>query len=368
LASTRTEEQEALAESIRRFLTENGGPIEAITGPAGVSDPGHLAALEEAIGLSAIAIPEDHGGFGCGMAELAVVCEELGRALAGGAFFASNALALPMFLAGATEAQKQTWLPQLAEGALTAALALPEPGTGWDISSIHTTLENGRLNGTKRYVVGGAEAGLLLVVAQSGPDLAVALTRPHHDGVVVRQLPTLDPTRTLAEVELHDVVVDPSDVLEGGTELVQHGLAIAGALLASEQLGAAAAVLDQAVEYAKVRKQFGQPIGAFQAIAHKCADMMVRLECMRSAAWHAAQTTEHAKGPELTIASAIAQATCSEGFFRIAAENIQVHGGVGFTWEHSAHLYFKRARASACLLGDAAWHTEQFLTAQGIGR
>ena len=262
-------------------------------------------------------------------------------------------------------------------GSRRAALALTEPNGRWDLSGVETTYrpDGGSfvLNGTKSFVVDGHTADLLIVAARrpgsAGDEgISLFLVPQAHSGVASRRLETMDMTRKLAEVVLAEVRVGREALLGiegGGGPVVERVLQKAVAGLAAEQVGGAQRCLDMAVEYAKVRVQFGRPIGSFQAIKHKCADMLVQVEGAKSAAyyagWAAAEDNE-----ELAEVSHIAKSYCSEAYFLCASENIQIHGGIGFTWDHDAHLYFKRAKSSELIFGDPAYHRRALARLLGL--
>jgi alkylation response protein AidB-like acyl-CoA dehydrogenase len=307
--------------------------------------------------------------------EIVAVIEELGAALAPVPFLSSACLASAAILDAGTPEQHAALLPSLARGEATATLAWLEADGETSPEAIRATAhevpEGGFiLRGTKRYVLDGHTADLLLVAARGergeGGDFALYALPASVSGVRRARLPTMDPTRALAEVELDGVRVPPSARLgEGGWPPVARAIAKARIALAAEQVGGAQACLDMAVTYAKVRHQFGRPIGSFQAIQHTLADMFVLVETARAMAYHAAWEAAHE--PDLEITSAATAAYAAEAFHRCAADTIQVHGGIGFTWEHDAHLYFKRARAGRTLLGSTTEHRETVARSLGLG-
>ena len=273
---------------------------------------------------------------------------------------------------------KREYLPRIADGSLLATVAVTESDGRWDLAAVATTaaadsaapgVPGGsaataafRLDGTKMFVVDGHIAQLLLVVARTDDGLGLFAVDASDAGVVRTLLPTLDMTRKLARVELSGV---PARLVSGpgdATDALSRALDLALVALTAEQVGGAQRCLDMAVDYAKIRMQFGRPIGSFQAIKHKCAEMLIEVESAKSAAYHAAGST----ADELGVAAAIAKAYCSEAYFQVAAETIQVHGGIGFTWEHDAHLYFRRAKSSQLMLGDEHYHRERFAALTGI--
>ena len=331
-------------------------------------DPELWRAMADEMGWTALTIDEAYGGFGLGMVDLVALVEPMGRALVCSPFFSSICLGAAAIQCAGTEANKAELLPSLASGARTATLAMVEPNQRWRASDVAATLtpdgDGFRLDGTKRYVVDGHTADLIVVVARApgtvGDD-GLSLVAVEGCRVQCELQNSLDATRKLATVKLEAVEVDRAAVLGTPGEAaapLRRTLDLAAIALAAEQVGGADQCLDMAVEYAKIRQQFGKPIGSFQAIKHKCADMLLLVESARSAAYYAAWAADHAPD-ELPSAASMAKAYCSDAYFHCAGENIQIHGGIGFTWEHDAHLYFKRARASATFLGDAADHRER---------
>ncbi len=373
------EEQEELRATAKSFLAAHASS-ESLR-RAAASELGYDAELWKRIGAElgwpAVAIPEDCGGLGLGMIELVALAEVMGESLLCSPFFASACLAAPAILVAGTAAQRRDLLPGIAAGTTHATLAWTEPpGSARDtrVDAVARPKADGFvLEGAKRYVVDGHCADLLVVAARregthgdGGIDLFAVPGAA--EGLRRRALPTLDTTRRLAEVELRGVRVPASALLgeEGrGAAALARALDLASVALAAEQVGGAQRCLDLSVAYAKERVQFGRPIGSFQAIKHKCADMMVRVETARSAAYYAACVAAE-DGDELPVAASLAQATCSEAYFRCAADAIQVHGGVGFTWEYDVHLYFKRARSTESFLGDPAWHRERVAQSMGL--
>ena len=364
-----TEEQEQLRAAVRRFLTEKSPESEVRRLMETVSgyDVEVWRQAARQLGLTGLAIPEKFGGSGSGYVELTVVFEEMGAALLCAPFFATVALAANLLLSIDDEIAKADYLPGLACGDVIATVALAEPSGRWDEAGV-SLAATGRagawtLTGEKLYVLDGAVAGLLLVVARTPAGVSVFAVDSGAPGLTVQPLATMDQTRKQARVRLD---ATPARLLgsEGtGWPAVSRMLDLAAVALAAEQVGGAQRVLDMAVDYAKTRVQFGKPIGSFQAIKHKCADMFLEVESARSAAYYGCFTAQDVD--ELPVAASLAKAYCSEAYLHAAGENIQIHGGIGFTWEHPAHLYFKRAKSSELLFGDPAYHRE--LLAQRIG-
>jgi alkylation response protein AidB-like acyl-CoA dehydrogenase len=374
-----SDEQEELRRNVRRVLDAAGGPGAARRAAAAGEpyDRALWSTLARDLGLAGIAIPERHGGASLGWVELIAVMEELGRGLAATPFLSSACLATGAILGAGSAPQHADMLPMLARGEVTATLAWLEVGGDPDPAAISTTArpapgDHVLLDGKKRFVVDGDTADLLLVVARtpgsSGRDgLAIYAVPSGADGVRCHRLPTMDQTRTLAEIVLADVRVPAASRLgDGGWEVIDRALALGRIALAAEQVGGAQRCLELSVEYARVREQFGRPIGTFQAIQHTLAEMFVRVESARSAAYHAGWAAAEDE-PDLLETAATTAACCADAFYRCAADTIQVHGGIGFTWEHDAHLYFKRARAGRHLLGSPSFHREQLARRLGLG-
>ena len=367
-----SEEQEELRRLARKWLEEKSP--SPVVRRLMESDEGFDPALWKevaAMGWQAMAIPEQYGGAGFGFLEQVVLLEEMGRALHPAPYLATAVMAATILLEAGSEEQKEKYLPPLAAGDLTATVAFTEPNGLWEERGIETTATDSAngytLTGTKSFVLDGHTAALLLVAARTLDGVTLFLVDPASTGVRRRKLETMDMTRKLAEVEFDDVEVPPAAMLGAagnGWRSIERMLARAVVALAAEQVGGAQKCLDMSVEYAKVRHQFGRPIGSFQAIKHKCADMLVQVESARSAAYYAAWAAAE-NNDELVEVAPLAKSYCSEAFFFCAAENIQIHGGIGFTWEHDAHLYFKRAKSSELLFGDPAHH--RAVLAQRLG-
>jgi alkylation response protein AidB-like acyl-CoA dehydrogenase len=350
-------EQAELRATVRRFLAETSPEAEVRrlmeTEPG--YDQGVWSRLVGELGLAGLAVPEGFGGSGFGFVDLQIVCEEMGRALLCAPFLSSAVLAAQALLASGDSAACAEYLPGLAEGAVLGTLALTEAAGRWTTDGLTTTAEGDRITGQKMYVLDGHVADLLLVVARTpaGPSLfAVDAQAP---GVHREPLPTLDATRRQARLTFDAAPARPIGVDGGAAAVMERTLDRAAAALAAEQAGGARRVLEMAVEYGCVRHQYGRPIGSFQAIKLKCADMLLDVELATSAAYAAGWAVD-ADDPEAGVLAGLAAAHCSEAYRRCAAENIQVHGGIGFTWEHPAHLYFKRATSSEAMFGAPREH------------
>jgi alkylation response protein AidB-like acyl-CoA dehydrogenase len=348
-------EQQELRNTARRFLAEHAGPEARRRNATPLDYDATLwRGLSNELGVSALLVPERHGGLGLGMVELVAVMEEMGSALLSAPFFSSVCLAQPLLLSLSDHPFCQRVLPELAAGERLATLA--HAGTVEARRS-----ESGFvLSGSLPQVVDGASADWVIVAAAfEGLPALFALGRDT-PGLTQEPRPTLDATRHQASLMLSEAQVPHAALLASGATAEQslsHALSLARIALAAEQVGGAQRCLDMAVEYSGTRQQFGRPIGSFQAIKHICADMMVHVETARSAAYYAAAAAQQGD-PALPEIAALAKVSCSEAFFFCAAQNIQVHGGIGFTWEHDAHLYFRRARSSMTLLGSPSEHRE----------
>jgi alkylation response protein AidB-like acyl-CoA dehydrogenase len=364
-------EQEDLRRAVRRFL-ENEVPLSTVRtlmDTPDAHDPTLWRRMAEELGLQGLMIPEEHGGSGAGFVELAVVQEEMGRAVLPGPFFSTAVLAVSAIRDSGDDEAAKDLLPGIADGSTIATLAVTEAEGRWELGTTAATAQpSGQgwaLTGVKSYVPDGALADLLLVVARTEAGLSLFAVDGSAAGLTRTPLPTLDQTRPLARIELDGVagrLVGADGVAAGTVQCTLHKSAVA---LALEQVGGAQAALDMAVAYAKQRVQFGQLIGSFQAIKHKAADVMLQVESARAAAYYGAWAVA-ADSDEVPAVASLAKAYCSDAYFHAAAENIQIHGGIGFTWEHDAHLHLKRAEATRLWLGDPSWHRARLADAIGV--
>ncbi len=361
-----SEEQEELRATARRFL-EQKAP-SAVVRRIMESDEGFDRSLWDenaAMGWQAMAIPERYGGAGFGFIELVVLLQEMGRALYPSPFFSSVILGAYTLLESSDEEHKEKLLPGIASGEHRVALAITEQAGRWDDQGIELEAlpDSGDwvLEGTKSFVVDGHTAETLIVAARTSPGPGgISLFVVSGEDAARRALDTMDTTRKLAEVTFDSLRL-PGDALlgveGGGWPILTRVLDLASVALAAEAVGGAERCLEMSVEYAKTRVQFGRPIGSFQAIKHKCADMLLEVESAKSASAYAGWAAQE-DPDELAVVAPLAKSYCTEAFFHCAAENIQIHGGIGFTWEHDAHLYFKRAKSSELLFGDPVYHRE----------
>lgn len=370
-------EQEEFREVLRRFFEEKASSSEVrrMAGSPEGFDRALWKQMAEELGLQGVHVPEVYGGQGFGFLELGIVLEEMGRVLLPSPFFASSVLATAAILVAGTEEQRAGLLPGLAGGECIATLALVEPGGGWGPAQVGLVAEPDgegyRLTGTKELVLAADVADFLIVAARLpgtvGVDgLTLCIVDGSDGGLKHISEEPLDITRPLARVEFDSARAKPLGAPGKAAQPLATVLAQGAIALTAEMVGGAARCLDTAVEYAKVRVQFGRPIGSFQAIKHKAAEVLLDLEMARSAAYWAWWVADE-DGEELFEAASLAKATCADAFHHAARENIQIHGGIGFTWEHDAHLYFKRATANDLLLGDAADHRLRLAEILGAG-
>jgi alkylation response protein AidB-like acyl-CoA dehydrogenase len=364
-----SEEQEMLRQSVREFLD---GECEMTYVRRMMEDDRGYSVDQwknmAELGWMGLVLPEEHGGAGLSMVDLVVVLEEMGRVVMPGPFLASVVLGGMAIDLGASAELKKRYLPELATGRIQATLAQVEESGRWDADGIALPARRDgsgfRLSGLKLFVHDAHNADLLVVPVRTGGSgtegITVLLVDAKAKGVAIRLLKTMDQTRKLCEVQFDDVVVGGDAVLgevDQGWSLLDRIVDRGKVALCAEMCGGAQRVLDMSVEYAKVREQFGKPIGSFQAIQHKCANMLVQVESAKSATYYAAWAVAN-DVPEAHLAACMAKAYCSDAFRMVSAEGIQIHGGIGFTWEHDMHLYFKRAKGSEVTFGDATWNRE----------
>ncbi len=371
-----TAEQQELREAVRRFLADRC-PLPRVRELMETTDgwDPEVWQLAAKLGLPGIAIAEEYGGAGSTFAEQAIVLEEMGAALYGGPYLASAVLAATAVAASGDHAACRDYLPGIASGELIGTLAITEDDGSWqpDGSTLAAAPDGDgwRLTGHKSYVLDGHTAGLILVVGRTAAQpprsdgLSLFAVGADADGLTRTVLPTMDQTRKLARLEFSSVPARLVGDNGAAGPVLERVLDVAAIALAAEQLGGAQRALDMAVGYAKVRHQFGRPIGSLQAIKHKCADLLLQVESLRSAVGYAAAAVAE-DSTEVPTVAALVQGYASDAYFQVAAENIQIHGGIGFTWEHDAHLYFKRAKSSELFLGDASYHRERLASRIGL--
>ncbi len=370
-----TEEQEELRQITRRFLDEKSSSSEVrrLMETDEGFDEGVWKQMAQELGAPSIHIPEAYGGQGFTFVELGIMLEEMGRVLLCAPFFSTVALAANAILNAGTDDQKTELLPGIAAGESTATLAFTEPAGRWGADGItmeaRPSGDGAVLDGEKMFVVDGHTADVIVVVARtpgtSGTDgISFFTVAGDAAGLTRTPLTTMDQTRKQARLGFSGVEARPLGPSGDGWAALSRTLDQAAIALCNEMVGGAQKVLDMSVDYAKERVQFGRPIGSFQAIKHKCADMLLEVESAKSAAYYGAWCAAE-DNDEVPVVASLAKAYCSDAYFHASAENIQIHGGIGFTWEHDAHLYFKRAKSSEIFLGDATYHRE--LLAQRIG-
>ncbi|OHV31783.1 acyl-CoA dehydrogenase family protein [Pseudofrankia sp. EUN1h] len=370
-----TQEQTELRRTVRDFLdkTSPESEVRRLMETADGYDPDSWRQLAGELGIAGLTLPEEYGGAGCGLVELGIVLEEAGRSLLCAPLLSTVVLAASTLLALDDEQARADYLPGIAAGTTVATLALSEAAdAGGDPDTITTTAARDAhgwtVTGTKTHVLDGHTAALLLVAARTGTGAGagagagagISVFAVDGDDPGVRRQPraTLDQTRRQADVTFTAARARLLGGEGAAWPVLAHVLDLAAVAVAAEQVGGAARVLDMAVGYAKTRVQFGRPIGSFQAVKHKLANLHLDVESARSAAcyalWAAAESPS-----DLPLAASLAKACCGDAFVTAATENIQVHGGIGFTWEHPAHLYLKRAHSSRQLFGNAADHRQR---------
>jgi alkylation response protein AidB-like acyl-CoA dehydrogenase len=365
------EEQELLRNTARKFF-ENECPSDTVRRlmetPEGINPELWKKLAEQ--GWLGLIYPEPYDGMGLGLVDLVVLMEEMGRAVAPGPYFSTVLLGGLAILEAGSEGQKKEWLPRIAAGDKRVALAWMEPSAqlGPAGVTLNAVEKGGRytLSGTKLFVHDAHTADALVVAARTRPGagadgVSLFLLPRGTKGLAVTLLPTMDQTRKLCEVACADVTVG-ADALLGaagaGWAPLARVLDRATVALCAEMCGGAQKVLDMTVEYAKIRQAFGRPIGSYQGVKHRAADMLVDVENSKSITYYAAWALDEGS-PEAPLAVSMAKAYVSDAFRRVAAAGIQLHGGIGFTWEHDLHLYFKRAKGSEFTFGDATHHRER---------
>jgi alkylation response protein AidB-like acyl-CoA dehydrogenase len=347
----------ATSADVRRLMDDERGYDEAT-----------WRRMADQLGLQGLGIPEEHGGSGGGFVELAVALEEAGRALAGGPWFASTVLAATALQLSGDDDAAAEFLPGIASGGTIATLAVVDDDGSWELRdqggvTARRTADGFELTGSKSYVLDGQVADLVLVPARSEDGLCLFAVDGDAAGLTVTPLPVLDQTRRMSRLAFTAVPARLVGTAGAAEPVLARTLQRAAVALAAEQVGGARRCLEMTVDYAKIRVQFNRPIGGFQAVKHIAADMYTLVETASSAALYAAWCVATDSDEVPTVAS-LAKAYSSDAFYRVAADAIQLHGGIGFTWEHDCHLYFKRASAGLQFLGTPQHHRE--LLAQGI--
>jgi len=366
-----TDEQVEFRTALRRFLSDTSPTTEVRR--LMEMDIGYDAdvwrQLSQDLGLTAIHIPEAYGGQGFGVSELAIATEEMGRALLCAPYFASTVLAATAILKAGSEDQKQTLLPGIAAGEIIATLALTEPHGRWQAETVETTAapSNGAyaLNGVKSFVVDGHNADLLVVAArrpgsQGAEGLSLFTVAGEAPGLERVLLKTTDPTRKLAKLTFSNVEATLLGDEGSAAGPLRDTLDIAAICLANEMAGGAERLFEDAINYAKMRVQFGRPIASFQSLKHKAAEMLMEVELAKSGAYYAAAAVDDGDTDVSALAS-LAKANAADTYMQTAIHAVQIHGGIGFTWENDTHLWYKRAKSSEVFLGGSDYHRERLM-------
>jgi len=371
-----TDEQDEFRVFLRRFLEDKSPTTEVrrLMETDEGYDEGVWKQLSTDLGLPGVHIPERYGGQGFGFEELGIVLEEMGRALFCAPYFSSAVLATSAILNAATEEQKLKLLPPLASGGMRAALAFTEDNGRWDSAGVTATAtpsSNGYLlDGCKSYVLDGHSADLIVVLARrpgsSGDEGLSFFTLPSNANGLSRQLlTTIDPTRKQARLEFQSVRAELLGEEGAAAGPIAKTLDQAAVCLANEMVGGAERLRVSALDYSLMRVQFGRNIGSFQTIKHKCADMLIDVELAKSASYFAASAAAE-DADDLPAVASLAKAQASEAYMQTAINTVQIHGGIGFTWDNDTHLWFKRAKSSEVFLGDPSYHRELLLQRWGI--
>jgi len=372
-----SEEQEMLQRSAREFLAQECPPTfvrELFKDRDGFSRELHRKMAEQ--GWTGLLIPGAYGGLGLGMLDMALLLEEMGRAVVPGPFMFSSVLATLALMQGGSTAQKKTWLPRLASGEAVGTLAFLEADDRLDAAGITLKAKKSRdgytLSGTKMFVPFAAVADVLLVAARTrgrGEDgVNLLVVERETPGLTIKPLEIFDLTRRVYEVECKDVTVPQAAVVgsEGqGWKILARLIDAACIALAADSLGGAQRALEMAVEYTKMRTQFNRPIASFQALKHMAAEMASEIEPARALVWYAAHAFD-TRPREAPRAAALAKARLSEVYARTTNRAVQMHGGIGFTWEHDMHFWFKRAKWNEFAFGDATYHRERLAQLEGF--
>ena len=371
-----TDEQQEFRTVVRRFLEDTSPTTEVrrLMQTTEGYDADVWRRLSGELGLTAVHIPEAYGGQGFGIGELAITVEEMGRALLCAPYFASTVLAATAILKAGSEAQKQALLPDIASGRTIAAFAFTEENGRWDAGGVGATATASgggyRINGVKSFVLDGHTAGLVVVVARQpgsvGSDgLSLFTVRGDAPGLDRRSLEAMDPTRKLARLVFSNVEAELLGAEGQARGPLEQTLDVARICLANEMVGGAERLRQSAIEFANLRYQFGRPISSFQSLKHKAADMLLDVELAKSAAYYAAAAADDGDDDLPAIAS-LAKAAASDAYMQTAIHTVQIHGGIGFTWDNDTHLWFKRAKSSEAFLGSAAEHRERLMQAWNV--
>lgn len=354
-----SESQRILRDNARKFFS-NECPIAEVRRIMETSDA-YDAKLYSKLaeqGFTGVVFPEQYGGLGLGKVEMVALLEEMGRALLPGPYFSSVILAGNVINEAGDDGQKQRYLTPIAEGHKRATLAMVESTGNWHPNAVQMPAGGTTLNGTKLFVTDAAVADWIVVVARHHDDLGLYIVDAKAPGITTTPMPSMDLTRKIYAVKFLDVQAEILAIGAHARQALHHALNIAEVALASEMVGGMQRGMEITVEYAKTRKQFGKPIGGYQAVQHQCADMYFWTEGSRSAALYAAWALDN-HAPDAEKAVAIAKMYASDSGREVGNRTIQVHGGMGFTWENDCHLYYRRAKASEVMLGDASYHRDR---------
>jgi len=357
-----TEEQQLLKNSAREFFSAEcpSAEVRRLMETDTAYDPALWHKMAEQ-GWTGLPFAEEYGGMGLGLVDLAAACEEMGTALVPGPYLATVPLAGTLLAAAGNHAQKQKYLSAICKGEALGTLALLEKSGSWNPDAVKMSLAGDILNGQKLFVSDAAIATFLIVAVKIGSELALVIVDRNATGVSVEAQPAMDMTRKLYAVDFAGARIAAADILAKGDAAhaaLARAMNVATVALTAEMTGGMQRMLDLTVAYAKTRKQFGVPIGKFQAVQHMCADMLIFTEGCRSATYYAAWALQEHR-PEAPLAVSVAKSYASEAYREAGNRGIQVHGGMGFTWENDIHLYYRRAKASEIAFGDAAFHRER---------
>ncbi|MEM8975934.1 MAG: acyl-CoA dehydrogenase family protein [Pseudomonadota bacterium] len=366
-----TDEQQEFRLMLRRFLEDKSPTTEVrrLMGTDAGCDPDVWQQLSQELGLTAIHIPEEYGGQGFGISELAIAVEEMGRALLCSPYFASTVMAATAILKAGSEDQKRALLPKIAAGETIATLAIAEDQGDWTAEGIAMTASPAgdvyKLDGVKSFVLDGCSAELIVVAAREPGSvgekgLSLFTVSSGAAGLERAALNAADATRKLARLSFNNVEANLLGEAGAAAVPLQEALDVAAICLANEMVGGAERLRESSVDYANLRVQFGRPIASFQTLKHKAADMLLEVELAKSAAYYAAAALDDGDSDVPALAS-LAKAVAADAYMQTAVHTIQIHGGIGFTWDNDTHLWFKRAKSSEVFLGTTAYHRERMM-------
>lgn len=363
-----TNEQQQLRDTVQNFLSEvsTSSTIRTQMDTERGFDTQVWHRLHNELGIGGIHVSPEYGGAGLSFVELAIVLEEMGRALLCSPYLSSCVFATTAIDRLGTDEQKGRYLPELVTGKKIGTVAQYEKSGIFEPDQITATVEDGKLTATKTLVTDAGVADTLLILAKNGQNGSPALfiADASDSNVQCRGLETVDWTRKLSEVTFDETSVELLGTTNPSSDALDYLFNVGIAALANEMVGGASRLLDTAIEYSKTRVQFGRTISSLQAIKHKCADLLLEVEFAKSAAYRAAHAIAD-NDPELSQYCSLAKAVANDAYLKAGQECIQIHGGIGFTWENDTHLWFKRAKSSEVFLGNTAYHRERYLTVMG---